>query len=153
MRISDWSSDVCSSDLLFDGISTFRVDAGGVVVIERTITAYKTNTFGAADPSYLDVETLKTLTFLRFDLRNLIALRFPRHKLANDGTAFARGQAVVTPKVIRSEIVARFRQWEEAGLAEGIDQFKSDLLVERDAHDPNRVNALVPPDIDNQLRC
>src|SRR3546814_16230396 len=102
MRISDWSSDVCSSDLLFDGISTFRVDAGGVVVIERTITTYKTNTFGAADPSYLDVETLKTLTFLRFDLRNLIALRFPRHKLANDGTAFARGQAVVTPKVIRS---------------------------------------------------
>lgn len=138
--------------LLFDGISTFRVDAGGRVVIERAITTYKTNAFGAADASYLDVETLKTLSFLRFDLRNLIAVRYPRHKLANDGTAFARGQAVVTPRVLRAEIIARFRQWEEAGLAEGIDQFKEDLIVERDAADPNRVNALIPPDLVNQLR-
>ncbi|SMF85927.1 phage tail sheath C-terminal domain-containing protein, partial [Tistlia consotensis] len=138
--------------LLFDGISTFRVDSGGAVVVERAITTYKTNAFGAADASFLDVTTLKTLTLLRFDLRNLIALRFPRHKLANDGTVFSRGQAVVTPRVIRSEIVARFRQWEEQGLAEDVDQFKADLIVERDANDPNRVNALVPPNIVNQLR-
>lgn len=138
--------------LLFDGISTFRVDAGGLVVIERMITTYRENSFGVADPAYLDLTTLKTLTYLRYDLRTFIGLRYPRHKLANDGTAFARGQAVVTPKTLKADIVARFRQWEEAGLAEGIDQFKADLIVERDPNDPNRVNALVPPDIVNQLR-
>jgi phage tail sheath gpL-like len=44
------------------------------------------------------------------------------------------------------------RELEEAGLVENIDQFKADLIVDRDASDPNRVNALLPPDIVNQMR-
>lgn len=137
--------------LLRNGISTFTVDEGGVVRIERAITTYRENAFGAPDASYLDVTTIKTLTYLRFDLRAFIALRYPRYKLADDGTLFSRGQAVVTPKVIRASLIARFSQWEEAGLVENVDQFKQDLIVERDPGDPNRVNALVPPDIVNQL--
>ena len=30
--------------------------------------------------------------------------------------------------------------------------FQANLLVERDANDPNRVNVLYPPDLINQLR-
>lgn len=138
--------------LLFNGISTFRVDDGGNVVIERIITNYRENTFGASDPSFLDIETLKTVTYLRYDVRNFIALQYPRYKLADDGTNFARGQAVVTPSVIRASLIARFRMWEEVGLVENIEQFKEDLIVERDSNDPNRINALIPPDIVNQLR-
>jgi len=138
--------------LLHDGIATAKVDGGGNVVIERVITTYKTNAFGAADPSYLDVETLRTLATLRYDLRNFITLQFPRYKLADDGTNFARGQAVVTPNTIKATIIARFKQWEDQGLAEDVDQFKSDLIVERDTTDLNRVNCLVPPNIINQLR-
>jgi phage tail sheath gpL-like len=82
----------------------------------------------------------------------MIALRFPRHKLANDGTAFARGQNVVTPGTLRAEIVARFKQWEEVGLVEGVDQFKRDIIVVRSQSDPNRVDALLPPDLVNQFR-
>ncbi len=138
--------------LLFHGISTFMIDAGDVVRLERVITTYKENPFGAADPSYLDIETMKTLAYLRYDTRTFIALRYPRYKLADDGTNFARGQAVVTPSVIRASLIGRFRQWEENGLVENIEQFKEDLIVERDSNDPNRVNALIPPDIINQLR-
>src|SRR3546814_1485556 len=32
MRISDWSSDVCSSDLQGDGVGALRAQAGGVLV-------------------------------------------------------------------------------------------------------------------------
>lgn len=138
--------------LLRDGISTFRVDDGGNVLIERVITTYQTSPAGADDVSYLDVETMKTLAFLRYDLRQMIALRYPRHKLADDGTNFARGQAVATPGLIRAEIVARAIQWEAAGLVEGIDLFKRDIIVVRNPNDPNRVDALLPPDIVNQLR-
>lgn len=138
--------------LLFNGISTFRVDAGGLVVLERVITTYRQNPFGAADSSYLDVETMKTLAYLRYDIRVYIALRYPRYKLADDGTKFARGQAVVTPKVIRASLINRFGMWEEQGLVENITQFKEDLIVERDSSDPNRINALIPPDIINQFR-
>jgi phage tail sheath gpL-like len=138
--------------LLNNGISTFSVDAGNVVRIQRAVTAYRENELGAADPSYLDVETIKTLSFLRYDLRTFIALRYPRYKLADDGTNFGAGQAIVTPKIIRAALVARFKQWEEAGLVENISQFIADLIVERDSNDVNRINVLVPPDIINQLR-
>jgi phage tail sheath gpL-like len=138
--------------LLSSGIATWRVDGGGNVVIERSITMYRTNAFLAADASFLDVETMRTLALLRYDLRNFIALKYPRHKLARDGTNFSRGQAVVTPKTLRAEIIARFKNWEDQGLAEDIDQFKNDIIVEIDPNDPNRVNALVPPNIVNQLR-
>lgn len=137
---------------LFDGISTSTVDAGGNVLIERLITTYKTNAFGVEDISYLDVETMRTIAYLRFSVRARIALKFPRHKLANDGTRFGAGQAIVTPNVIRAELVALFAQWEEAGLAEGMEQFKRDLIVEREPSDPNRVNAIIPPDVVNQFR-
>jgi phage tail sheath gpL-like len=138
--------------LLRDGISTFQVNDAGQVVVERAITTYQTSPSGAEDISYLDVETIKTLSYIRYDLRTMIALRFPRHKLANDDTAFARGQNVVTPGTLRAEIIARFKQWEAAGLVEGVDQFKQDIIVVRSESDPNRVDALLPPDLVNQFR-
>ena len=140
------------NQLLNNGVSTFRVGDDGTVYIERVVTTYRENAFGAADTSYLDIETLKTLTYLRYDIRTFIALQYPRYKLADDGTAFARGQNVVTPSVIRGSLIARFKLWEDQGLVENIDQFKEDLIVVRDPNDPNRVNALIPPDIINQLR-
>lgn len=138
--------------LLRNGISTFRVSDDGTVRIERVITTYSENEYGAADPSFLDLTTLKTVTYLRFDLRTFMALRYPRFKLADDGTRFSRGANVATPKMLKGSIIARFGQWEDAGLVENVGQFKNDLVVERDPNDPNRVNALVPPDIVNQLR-
>ena len=138
--------------LLFDGIATFKVDDGGRVLIERVITTYETNAGGVDDVSYLDLNILKTLAYLRYSVRARIALKFPRHKLADDGTRVDEGQAVVTPKIIRAELIALARDWEGAGLAENVDQFKTDLIVERDGTDVNRINALIPPDIINQFR-
>ncbi|OGP10446.1 MAG: hypothetical protein A2048_01395 [Deltaproteobacteria bacterium GWA2_45_12] len=137
--------------LLYDGISTLLIDAGGKARIERMITTYKTNAFGAADTSYLDLTTILTLSYLRYDLRNYILRKYPRHKLANDGTRFGPGQAIVTPKLMKAEIIAKFREWEGIGLVEDITQFKNDLIVERNQGDPNRLDVLLPPNIVNQL--
>lgn len=136
---------------LHDGISTFVV-VGGTCLIERLITTYQTNAGGVDDTSYLDIETMRTLAYLRYSVRSRIALKFPRHKLADDGTRFGAGQAIVTPKIIRAELVALFELWMDAGLAEDIDQFKRDLLVQRDTTDPNRVDAVIPPNVINQFR-
>lgn len=137
---------------LFDGVSTTVADAGGTVLIERLITTYKTNALGVDDVSYLDVCTMRTIAYLRFSVRSRIGLKFPRHKLAADGTRFGAGQAVVTPNIIRAELVSLFAQWEEAGLVEGMTQFKRDLIVERSGTDPNRIDAVIPPDVVNQFR-
>ena len=138
--------------LLRDGIATVYVQAGGVLAIERLITTYQTSPLGVADTAYLDVETLRTLAYLRYTVRARIALRFPRHKLADDGTLYGPGQAIVTPSTIRSEMLVLFREWEEAGLVEGFEQFKRELVVQRNASDPNRVDVLLSPDLINQFR-
>lgn len=138
--------------LLKDGISTYSVGSGGAVAIERAITTYQLNTLGIEDLSWLDVNTPLTLAYFRQAVRARILLKFPRHKLASDNANFGPGQAIVTPRIIRAELIALFREMEEAGLVENLDQFKADLIVERDAGDPNRVNALIPPDIVNQFR-
>lgn len=138
--------------LLWDGMATFKVDDGGRVLIERAITTYETNVNGIDDPSYLDVNTLATLAYLRYSVSAVILSKYPRHKLADDGTEYGAGQAIVTPNVIRAELISLFKDWELAGLAEGIDQFKADLIVERDAGDVNRINAIIPPDVINQFR-
>lgn len=138
--------------LLRDGISTYTVNDAGQCFIERKITTYQTAPSGAEDVSFLDIETLKTLAYLRYDLRSFIPTRFPRFKLADDGTAFARGQNVVTPGTIRAEIIARAYKWEEAGLVEGMDRFKQDLIVTRNGTDTSRVDVRLPINIMNQFR-
>ncbi|MDR1368487.1 MAG: phage tail sheath subtilisin-like domain-containing protein [Candidatus Accumulibacter sp.] len=138
--------------LLSYGAATTIVDAGGNVVIERAVTSYTQNASGLVDPSYRDVETMYTLSYLRYSVRARISQKFPRFKLANDGTNYAPGQAIVTPKIIRAELIALFRDWEDVGLVEDVDQFKADLLVARNPTDVNRVDVLLPPNIVNQFR-
>ncbi len=137
---------------LNDGISTYYVDDNGVCRIQRLITTYQTNVSGVDDISYLNVETLRTIAYLRYSARVRIMLRYPRHKLADDGTEIAPGQAIVTPKVLRAELIALFLQWMDAGLVENLDQFKKDLIIERNPSDPDRVDAILPPDVINQFR-
>lgn len=138
--------------LLYAGMATTYVDFGGQVRIQREISMYQTNPYGQPDPSYLDIQTFATLSYLRKDVRFAILTKFPRHKLANDGTNFSAGQAIVTPNLVRSELISRFKLWEQAGLVEDIDQFKRDLIVTRNGSDPNRLDALIPPNLVNQFR-
>lgn len=138
--------------LLTDGISTFTIAQDGTVNIERLITTYQTNPTGIPDVSYLDVTTMRTLAALRYTVNVRMALKFPRHKLANDGTNFGPGQKIVTPLLIRTELLSLFLQWEADGLVEGFEQYKSELKVERSSSDANRANALMPPDLMNQFR-
>lgn len=138
--------------LLFHGIATDKVTDGGKVVIERVITTYKKNNAGADDVSYLDLNTLLTLSFIRYDWRNYMLRKYPRHKLANDGTRFASGQKIMTPNLGKAEAITKFEDWEENGLVEGLEQFKEDLIVERNNSDVNRLDFLLAPDLVNQLR-
>ena len=106
---------------------------------------------GADDPSYLDMTTLLTLSYLRYSFRNIILTKFPRHKLADDGTKFSQGQAIVTPSVIKAEAIAIFRNWEQDGLVEDFDSFKEGLIVERNTSDVNRLDIQLTPDLINQF--
>lgn len=139
--------------LLQAGIATVKHDASGKTYIERLITTYQTNANSVEDVSYLDVTTMHTLAALRYTMNARIQLKYPRHKLASDGTIVSPGQPIVTPKVIRGELIALFDQWAEQGWVEAgaKPQFMAELVVERNASDVNRVDAIIPPDFMNQF--
>lgn len=137
--------------LLYDGIATHMVTDSGEVLLERVITCYQKNSFSVADTAWLDLNTPLTLSYLRQTLRARMSTKFARMKLADDGTIFGAGQSIVTPKIIRSEIIALAGEWQELGLVEDMEQFKADLIVERDLTDPTRVNAQLRPNLVNQF--
>lgn len=137
--------------LLSHGVATAYVESGGLR-IQRDVTTYRKNAYGVADNSYLDSETLHTSAYVLRKLKSVITSKYGRHKLASYGTRFGPGQAIVTPAVIKGELLATYRQLERAGIVENYELFKQYLVVERDASDPNRLNTLFPPDYVNQLR-
>lgn len=137
--------------LLTSGVATAYVE-GGEYRIERGITTYQKNAFGAEDDSYLDSETLHTSAHVLRTLKARITSKYPRHKLANDGTRYGPGQAIVTPVVIRGELIAAYRELEYLGIVENAEAFKENLIVERSTTNPNRLDVLFPPDYVNQLR-
>lgn len=137
--------------LLMNGIATQTYE-GGSVRIERAITTYQRNAYGQPDDSYLDSETMHQIGYTMRRLRSVITSKYGRHKLADDGTQFGEGAAIVTPKIIRAELIAEYRAMEREGIVENADLFAKYLIVERDANNPNRINVLYPPDYVNQLR-
>ncbi|WP_440496179.1 phage tail sheath subtilisin-like domain-containing protein, partial [Serratia sarumanii] len=130
------------NNLLYSGISTFTVADDGSVQVEKTITTYQKNKFGDADDSYLNIETLYLLMFVTRFLRTQITSKFGRMKLANDGTRFAPGSAIVTPNVIRAELIAQYRTLEYNGYVQDAAAFAETLLVERNSSNTKRIDVL-----------
>lgn len=138
--------------LLWDGISTFTVASDGTVAIENLITTYQKNGFGAADDSYLQVETLFLLMYVLRAQRSLVTSKYARVKLAADGTRFAPGSAIVTPKIIKADLIAQYGAMEYDGFVQDAKAFAKELIVEQNRANPNRVDVLWPGTLINQLR-
>ncbi|EQB4330094.1 phage tail sheath subtilisin-like domain-containing protein [Providencia stuartii] len=140
------------NNLLHSGISTFTVDDDGTVRVENIITTYQKNAYGDNDDSYLQVETLFLLMFVSRFMRTQITSKFGRMKLANDGTRFAPGAAIVTPNIVRAELIAQYKSLEFNGYVQDSDAFIKGLLVERNSQNPNRLDVLWTGTLINQLR-
>ena len=135
-----------------NGIATQTTSPNGRLEILRETTTYQLNLYGVPDTAYTDMTTLATLSKLLRNQRQAITTKFPRYKLADDGTLFGPGQAIVTPSIIRAELVSEYAQDEFNGLVEDARTFAQNLIVERDSTNPNRVNVLYPPNLIGQLR-
>ncbi len=138
--------------LLWDGISTFTVGSDGTVALENVITTYQQNSYGEPDDSYLEVETLFLLMYVLRRQRSVITSKFARVKLGQDGGRYAPGSGVVTPSMIRAELIADYGEMEAAGMVQGSEAFAKALIVEQDPKNKNRVNGLWPVELINQLR-
>lgn len=138
--------------LLYDGISTFATGDDGTISIENLITTYQKNSFGDADDSYLEVETLNTLTYVLRQLKSVVTTKYARKKLAADGTRVVPGTNVVTPSMIKADLIAQYQTLEENGYVQGSAVFAQGIIVQQNSQNPNRVDVLYPAILIDQLR-
>jgi phage tail sheath gpL-like len=136
--------------LLYDGISTFRVNQAGQVIIERMCTTYQQNPAGAPDNSYLDVETMYGLMYVARDLTTYLLTRYARKKLVSDTTIIQPGSNCVNTTMIGASVVSEYRVLEAAGYVQNSTIFASNLIVENAGN--GLVKILAPVDLVNQLR-
>lgn len=138
---------------LTDGLATVKYDAGtGLARIDFLTTTFQTNAAGANDVSFLSIITPRLIARLRFDVRTLFATKYPRHKLAADGTFFEPSAAVMQPRRARAEFIALFREWLGKAWVEDITQFKDELIVEINSTNPDRLDVLLSPNLINAFR-
>jgi phage tail sheath gpL-like len=140
------------NSLASNGLAIQEVGSDNQPMILREQTTYRLNLYGQSDDAYELVTTLATLAKILRNQKHAITTKFPRSKLADDGTKFGPGQAIVTPGIIKAELVNEYQMDMWNGLVENLRAFKQNLIVERDPNNPNRVNVLYPPDLINQLR-
>ena len=136
--------------LLYDGMSTFRVNDAGQVIMERMCTTYQKNAAGAADNSYLDVETMYGLMFVARDLTNFLLTRYMRKKLVSDQTPIAPGSNCVNSLMIKASVIQEYRVLQLNGYVQNATTFAQNIVVE-DAGN-GLVKILAPVDLVNQLR-
>lgn len=126
--------------MLYSGASTYTTNIAGDVFVERPITTYRENASGVADDSYLDIMTVATAMYFRYKQRSRILSRYPRHKLAKDGTNFAPGQSVLTPKLFKAAMFGLYRDLEAAGIVQDFDNYKETFICSIDPNNPTRIN-------------
>ncbi|MES2034990.1 MAG: phage tail sheath subtilisin-like domain-containing protein [Pseudomonadota bacterium] len=131
--------------LLVDGISTFKVDQAGNVILEKLVSTYQVNTFGQPDNSYRDAETLFNSAFILRQLRTLATSKYGRVKLAKDGTRLQPGSDIVTPSIVRADLIAKYRELEDGGFCQQSDVFAKGLIVQINAQNANRLDVLFDP--------
>jgi phage tail sheath gpL-like len=146
---SQWTIGERNS-LLYDGLSSFRVQSDNSVEIERMCTTYQKNAAGAADDSYLDVETMYGLMFVARDLSNYLLSRYARKKLVSDATQILYGSNCVNAPMIKASVVSEYRALELAGYVQNSATFAKALQVENAGN--GLIKILAPVDLVNQLR-
>ncbi|MFA0057545.1 phage tail sheath subtilisin-like domain-containing protein [Vibrio echinoideorum] len=136
---------------LYEGLSTYTVNSANEVLVERAVTAYTENAAGVTDNSYLDVMTPATAMYFRQKQRSLILSVYPRHKVAKDGTKFAKAQPIVTPTMFKAKLLTLYRDLEYQGIVQDFDGYKKSLIVELDETNKQRVNYQDSPQFVNGL--
>ena len=148
----DRFSQTEANSLVNSGLAVQGVNPSGQMMILREALQYQFNSYGQADTAFALLTVLSNLAELLSRMKAAITTKYPRHKLAPDGTRFGPGQAIVTPSIIKAELVAEARLAEFDGLMSNVAAFKANLVVQINDQDPNRLDILWPPQLMGQLR-
>jgi phage tail sheath gpL-like len=136
--------------LLFDGISTFKVDAAGAVMLERQITTYQTNASSLADATYLSIETMRNLAGIYIEALT-IGGKYDTHLLVPDGTDVDSGVPTISPKAFKGVLNKWYEGLVSRGRCKDAEGFADDLVCEINVPDVERLDVNLSPRLVNGL--
>lgn len=116
--------------LLHDGIATVRYDRSNQAEIERLITTYQETTGGSPDESFLDVQIIFGLNFVRQSFVAFFQRQYPNHKLAANGTPIGPGQPTITPQIAKGEAVGWYAGLVREGICQDLQTFKDQSVFD-----------------------
>lgn len=133
-----WPNYVVRNTLLGSGMSTWKVNASGQVVIDKCVTMQRLNAAGQPDTVFRDVQAIaQTMHALRYMRAGL------SYRNANKAVADANPSnlpSIVTPVDIKADVIALYGDLVDRGLFENKAEFARRVKVERDASNPARIN-------------
>jgi phage tail sheath gpL-like len=102
--------------LLFDGMTTYKVDPAGVVHVDRAITTYQFNAAGGPDNSYLNLNVpYQLMAFIR-TVETMIGSNFNQSILVVDGSRIPVGSGMVTSQTILFAVISLYTQIADGGV-------------------------------------
>jgi phage tail sheath gpL-like len=144
-----WPIYAVRNTLNGSGMSTWKVNAAGQVVIDKLITMQRLNASGAPDTTFRDIQAIAQV---------MLGIRYMRaglsYRNANKAIADANPSnlpAITTPPDIRSDLISLYGDLVDRGLFENKAEFAKRAKVERDRSNPARVNINMDLDRVNPL--
>ena len=126
--------------LLNSGVAPLEVIPGEQVAIVRAVSTYVTNSFGTPDPTLLDINTLRTLDYVRAQILLRLQSRFQRAKLSTK-----------TPARVRTETMDVLYLLEQLEIVQNVKYWSSGVICERDTSDPTRIDIKIPTNVVSAL--
>lgn len=146
---SVWPNYAVRNTLDGSGISTWRVNGAGQVVVDKLITTQQVNAQDMPDTVFRDIQAIAQV---------MLGLRYMRAGLAtrNANKALARANpsnltTIVTPDDIKADCISLYGDLVDRGLFEDKPGFAKRVKSEIDASNPARVNIAMSLDRVNPL--
>ena len=123
-------------DLLHNGVAPLYVAPGEQLAICRAVTTYQLNSLGVPDATLLDINTYRTLDYVREQVRERITSVFVRAKLNQR-----------TINLMRAEVLDVLYVLEQAQIVQNVKQYESGVIVQQDLSDVTRLDIAIPTNI------
>ncbi|AJY32742.1 phage tail sheath family protein [Burkholderia thailandensis 34] len=127
----DWAIEQ-RNNMLVAGGSVLETMEDGTANILRMVTNYVTHPTGAPDPSWRNLNWVKTNSYYRWFTVTEFQTKYRGYKLAEYVTEPIPGQKIMTVPLGTDIMLNNYEQFMTAGLFQNMDHYKKTLLVEVD---------------------
>lgn len=129
--------------LIKGGVTPLEVNADEEVRIVRSVSTKVTDSNGGAYKHLRDIQVIRVLDYTRLAVKAEVDTHFAQVKLA----AVAHTATATDPGKIRAVIINTLKALEGIDYLQNVDDNLDAVVVELNANDPTRVDAVIPGDV------